>query len=431
MACKDGAVDADSNAVACAPAIIALAKEGGGSKGAAMDSEATVEERKQQQHQQHQPPLHQQCVLVPMDGCKDNHCAMSNGAGRPPFEIQRFSMLDPDDDCEELDGGSMANAEQAVGECLLGEVHPRLSFMFEHNDLINNRIAALASAIRTGALTQQMGRRSMTATEMNSTDGNCSSCSSSTSSCTSPCQGARELVHVGLVDSQQAAGAKRNSTEPQAEHEKCFERRCRMLEHMLQEAQLENASLREQLARASVSSAGKTTKQTIEGVQLHWPAAERKLSTSAVGPLQDSREPRLQPPEEAVSTAQVPPLGAVRRRRPTRRRLARIRAPTDEKLEECETIITRLVDEIEVLTTAKDELQPPRPSTFFAVEDLKNAISDFFGGLGAVEDEPVASSNRLQTVQQMQMAAKKLQANKPRRTRFREEGSRSVQQSSN
>merc|ERR1712156_1254826 len=81
---------------------------------------------------------------------------------------------------------------------------------------------------------------------------------------------------------------------------------------------------------------------------------------------------------------------------------------------------------------AKHDLQPPRPTTFFAVEDLKNAISDFFGGIGAAEDEPLASSNKLQTAQHMQMTAKKLQANRPRRrrTKVREEGSRSVQRSS-
>lgn len=399
-----------------------------------------------------------------MEVLGNSKCAMSNCAGRPRLETELFSMLDPDDDCEEQDGGTISCEEQAAAECASGEAPPRLSFMFEHNDLINNRIAALASAIRTGVLTPRVVRWSMSAAEVASTGGNCSSSSSSRSSASSrasSCRGEPKLVHPGLVESERAFGA-------EAEHEKSFEGRCRVLEHMLQEAQRENASLREQLALASLNSARKATKQSAEGVQLHRPAGERNLSVS----VPDSAEPLGQSQEEQVSTTKVPPLGAVRRstqRRQTRRRLARLpavaglSAPPVEKLEECETIITRLVDEIEVLTTGKvpamkaetdvpeqdtvpvhgarpcgspcspaqDEMQQPRPSTFFAVEDLKNAISDFFGGFGAVEDEPVASSKELQTAQRMQMAAKKLQANKPRRTRVREEGSRSVQRSSN
>mmetsp|Transcript_3551 Transcript_3551/g.6880 ORF Transcript_3551/g.6880 Transcript_3551/m.6880 type:complete len:436 (-) Transcript_3551:46-1353(-) len=419
---------------------------------------------------------------APGDCCTDAHgnCAVSEGASRLRLETELFSMQDPDDECEEPEGGSMTSAEQAAAEFALGEAPPRLSYMFEHNDLINNRIAALASAIRTGVLPRAV-RWSVPAAEVTSIGGTRSSSSSSASSCASPCQGTKHLVHAGWGESGQATGVEGHGAEPEVvENQKNLEGRCRVLEHMLQEAQRENASLREQLARASVSSVGTATRKSVEACKLHRPAGERKVSLSA---------PELDPPpvrtagplQEKVSAPDAPPLGAARRstqRRQTRRRLVleqarcrrsevaaaglqRLAVRPDEKLEECETIITRLVDEIEVLTSGKvpaaktettvpeqdiapmasernrgsshsvvkDELQSPRPSAFFAVEDLKNAISDFFGGFGTAEDKPVESSKKLQTAQRMQMAAKQMQANKPRRTRVREEGSRSVRRS--
>jgi len=452
------------------PSISSLEKEGRGCNHKSKDAGAPTEE---QQQQQPQPPLGQQWPLPPVEGLKSSSYVVPDVAGRPRLETEQFSLLDPDDDCEESSGGSMCSAEQAAAECASGEVPPRLSYMFEHNDLINNRIAALASAIRTGVLTPRRVRWSVSAADVASTGGTCSSNNSSCSSRASPRHDARELAHAGLEDSVQATGA-------EAEQEKSLEGRCRVLEQMLQEAQRENASLREQLARASLTSADKATRKNSEGVQLHRLPCERKLSVSApeldpppalaVGPL-------AEPFQEGATTAEVLPPGGARRstqRRQTRRRLVqeqarlrnsivspaglpRLSVPHDEKLEECETIITRLVDEIEVLTTgkvaakkpemsvpeqdtvtlpgspgvsAKDERPSPRPSAFFAVEDLKNAISDFFGGFGPAEAEPVPSSKKLQTAQRMQLAAKKMQAHKPRRTRIRDEGRRSVQQPS-
>lgn len=245
--------------------------------------------------------------------------------------------------------------------------------MFEHNDLINNRLSALADTIRRDDLPAP---RRLSALPL--------------------------LRHEDLAEEVEVweGGLGADESGPEADeseaHPSCS--RCSALEHALEDLRAENEALKLQLrlqraagavdAAAAAASSGSPMR-----------AAQRRETqeVSLEAGLEEAAHPAGSKSYWRNARRRTK-LASVQQRREQRE------ANTPAKLEKAESIIERLVDEIEFITTTRakapaagaeqasaeeqeDVAEKGREEDRSIIGDLKSAISDFFGGLGSTTEQ--------------------------------------------
>eukprot|EP00930_Biecheleria_cincta_P006730 TRINITY_DN107798_c0_g1_i1.p1 TRINITY_DN107798_c0_g1~~TRINITY_DN107798_c0_g1_i1.p1 ORF type:complete len:397 (-),score=84.87 TRINITY_DN107798_c0_g1_i1:29-1219(-) len=348
--------------------------------------------------------------------------AIEQGGANPALEVVCYASSSDDD--EDTDDSNKVDAP--VGP---GRIRERLSTMFEHNDLINNRMAALAQAIREGPL-RPSARLAGRASRVGSIDsvGFTEDRNATGKEEGDICKQSSTASAGGDAQVSRRSSSRRRSSVSWAD-------RCLALEEMLEQLENENHSLRTQLETHNSQVEAKASKDRATSGADFLVASPALIAPGPAAHAGSTQGSSAGDPEAVMisttsaMTATTPAMSSrasvFQDRRHQRRerlqchgfkdtmqfkRLEKENKSLRTELEKCESIIEQLIQELETITCNGDKHSADVVSKAQAeargiiiaagkraekteqsidyVEDLKNAVSGFFGALGIGVEAP-------------------------------------------